>query len=249
MQIDQLRQRIRVSEESYKKFMGIDSFPSFILNTSGVSAEKARARGYDVAACAQYDFDCGQHVLTVSTNIEVPEYVLFHEFTHILDTEMYAKGDRQRYVCLSGFTEYHASQVELMYLVGAKSIEDRALFSAKQVIQVMAGNVAVGSYVADKYSHALRLFGTEGFPQDLEQLKSAFGVLYNYFGLKSVCRMYCGDYAVNERNDVFCNSMQADRFDYISLTMNGWLDEAAISETCHQYGVVFSSLMRRFHLN
>ena len=41
-------------------------------------------------------------------------YIVFHEFTHILDTEMYAKQDSWKYMALSGYTEYHAAQVELM---------------------------------------------------------------------------------------------------------------------------------------
>ena len=116
MKMDLLEQKIKLCEDHYRKFMRLDTFPAYKLQTKEVRLDTALQKGFDSIATASYDVQAGEHRLLVSTNLSVPEYVMFHEFTHILDSERYVKNDKVRYAGLSGFTEYHASQVELIEL-------------------------------------------------------------------------------------------------------------------------------------
>ena len=93
--------------------MGISQFPEFDLKTKFASLAIADSQGFDSAAVTAYQPITGQHSLCVSTNLELSKYLMFHEFTHMYDSEIYVNGDKVRYAGLSGYTEYHASQVEL----------------------------------------------------------------------------------------------------------------------------------------
>ena len=64
--------------------------------------------GFGALAQAIYNPKTDIHTLRICVNLELMKYVVFHEFTHILDAEMYAKRDSLRYAYLSGYTEYHA---------------------------------------------------------------------------------------------------------------------------------------------
>ena len=104
---------------------------------------------------------------------------------------------------LSGYTEYHASQVELACLVGAETSKCILSFSMNKIIFTFAGNKTVLQYVKEKYQHAIDLFSRDDFPTNISTLKSAFGVLYNYWGLRSICEMYATDFVEIINNEVF----------------------------------------------
>lgn len=61
-------------------------------------------------------------------------FIVFHELTHILDTEMLSNGDHTYDFCLTGYMEYHASQVEMMALMGATTIREKLSFSMEKSI-------------------------------------------------------------------------------------------------------------------
>lgn len=109
----EIDKKIRAYEEEFKNFMGIKEFPIYEIQTQEVTQTIVDSKGYGIAACTLYQPQNKHHTLRVSTNLILSKYLMFHEFTHILDSEMYVKGDKGRYVGLSGFTEYHASQIVL----------------------------------------------------------------------------------------------------------------------------------------
>ena len=75
-------------------------------------------------AFTAYQTQTNKHTLVVSTNLKLAKHLIFHEFTHIYDSYRYVKGDKVRCAGLSGFTEYHASQVELVQLLNVENIDD-----------------------------------------------------------------------------------------------------------------------------
>lgn len=111
---------IKQYEKEYIEFMEIEEFPDYNLELFDIKIEDTDSKGYGAIAQAMYNPKTGIHTLRVCKNLELKKYVIFHEFTHILDSEIYASKDSVRYMYLSGYTEYHASQVELMCLLGAK---------------------------------------------------------------------------------------------------------------------------------
>ena len=118
-----IEQQLALYEEEYKKFMGTNQFPKYELQFKEVSLNVADNYGFDSVAFVAYQTQTNKHTLVVSTNLKLSKHVIFHEFTHIYDSYRYVKGDKVRYAGLSGFTEYHASQVALMIMLGADKIQ------------------------------------------------------------------------------------------------------------------------------
>ena len=109
--------------------MGINQFPKYELQFKEISLNIADKYGFDSVAFVTYQTQTNKNTLVVSTNLKLTKHQIFHEFTHIYDSYRYVKGDKARYAGVSGFTEYHASQVELMQLLNVENIDDSFTFS------------------------------------------------------------------------------------------------------------------------
>ncbi len=234
--------------EEYKQFMGIDGFPKYDLHTHEVSLIAAESKGFDSVASAHFQPQTNQHILSVATNINITKHVMYHEFTHMLDSEMFVKGDKTRYAGLSGFTEYHASQVELMQLLGASDISRVSAFSMGTNISTFSGCKSVSRYVSDKYQHAINLFSRDDFPADITSLKIAFGILFNYWGLRSICEMYATDYNEEINNEIFLKYIPSALFTTANRLMHGWLDEEKIELTIQMYLAMLFPLIKQYKL-
>lgn len=243
-----LEKQIGSQIKAFSKFMGIAEFPAYNLQTKEASIETADLQGFEVVASASYQPKTNLHTLLVSTNLDIPIYVFYHEFTHMIDSEIYAKNDSTRYAGLSGFTEYHASQIELMQLLGAISVNEALSFSMNDTIVTISGEKRVAQYVEEKRQHAIELFSREDFPADLNTLKSAFGVLFNYFGLRSICEMYSSDYIEKTDNAAFLRYIPTTNFVAITSLMHGWLDNRKIDMGINVYLNTLFPLIKEFRL-
>lgn len=240
--------KIKEYESNFKKFMGIDAFPQYTLYTKEVSLWVADTQGYDSVASTHYDIQGNSHTLTISTNLILCEYLLFHEFVHMLDSELYVNNDKMRYLGLSGFTEYHASQIELMAMLGAQSINDEPSFSMNAIIHTFSGDKSVRQYISEKQQHAIALFSRSDFPSSIETLKSSFGVLYNYWGLRSICEMYATDYTEDIQNQSFLTYIPTNVFVLLNRLMHGWLDDFAIDASIPLYANTLIALAKQYKL-
>lgn len=240
--------KIKEYENNFKKFMGIDTFPQYTLYTKEVSLWVADTQGYDSVASTHYDIQSNSHTLTVSTNLTLCEYLMFHEFVHMLDSELYVKNDKIRYLGISGFTEYHASQIELLAMLGVRSINDEPSFSMDTIIHTFAGDKSVKQYISEKQQHAIELFSRADFPSSIETLKSSFGVLHNYWGLRSICEMYATDYTENVENQSFLNYIPTNVFVLLNKLMRGWLNDSAIDASIPLYANTLVALTKQYKL-
>lgn len=78
-------------------FVQSDFLPSFLpytFESKTVSLVKADSEGFDSVAQSKYNPETQEHTLIVADNLIIEPYILFHEFTHILDAETYARGDK-----------------------------------------------------------------------------------------------------------------------------------------------------------
>ncbi len=240
--------KIKEYESKFKKFMGIESFPQYVLHTKEASFFLAEAQGYDSVASTHYDIQSKSHTLTVSTNLKLHEYLLFHEFTHILDSEFYVNNDKMRYLGISGFTEYHAAQVELMAMLGIQSINDKPSFSMNKIIHTISGDKSVKHYVSEKQQHAIELFSRDDFPSSIEMLKISFGILFNYWGLRAICSMYATDYIEKIQNKSFLNYIPTNVFVLLNSLMRGWLSDSAINTSIPLYANTLIALVKQYKL-
>ena len=240
--------KIKEFEHEFKQFMGITDFPPYQLTTKKVSLSVADLQGFDSAASTFYDPKTNNHTLQISTNLILSKYLIFHEFTHILDASMYANGDSIKYAGLSGYTEYHASQIELLQLLGAKTEKDIISFKMDTIISTFSGEKSVIQYVREKQQHAIRLFSRADFPADINTLKSTLGVLYNYWGLRSICEMYASDYVEEVQNDEFLHVIPTMNFCLLNVMMHGWLDQSKIEKSIPLYINTIFPLIEKYKL-
>lgn len=245
---DLLLNQLKQYEDEFKHFIGIEEFPEYQLLIKEASLDIAEAQGFEVAASTSHNPIDGSHVLLVSTNLELSRYLIFHEFTHIIDSELNVNGDKRRYAGLSGFTEYHASQVELMQLLGADKCSDVLSFSMDTIITTFVGDKSVNQYVNEKYQHAIVLFSRDDFPADLNTLKSAMGVLFNYFGLRSICEAYSVDYTEKIDNQAFMKFIPSLHFCTLNNLMHGWISKERIEKCMNIYLNIIFPLIRGFKL-
>ena len=234
--------------DEYKDFIGTSLFPSFNLQSRTASISTADSQGFEVVAASNYQLATRQHTLTVSTNIALTKYVVFHEFTHMLDTELHTNGDKMRYLGLSGYTEYHASQVELAQLLGCKAINSIEPFSMSTRVTTITGPKSVFQYVQEKQQHAIELFSRSDFPASVNTLKSAFGVLYNYWGLRSICEMYSTDYEERIDNSAFLRHIPSTYFILLNRLMHGWLDNEKINKSIPLYANTIIPIIQNYKL-
>ena len=233
MYVKNIENKVSNYKQDYIQFMDIESFPEYILQTKEASLSVADSKGFDTAATTFYNADTDRHTLIVSTNLELPKYLIFHEFTHILDTELYAKGDKVKYAQLSGYTEYHASQIELMQMLGANKWSQQIEFSMKDIVGTFSGKKTVQEYLDIKWYHAVELFGRSDFPANIEMLKTAFGVLFNFYGLQSICELYATDYSKHCGSPVFSKFIPTHLHSMMNALMHGWFNKGQI-EICEK---------------
>lgn len=235
-------------KNEYVQFLNIVEFPKYDLKIKNVSLSLADSQGFEVAASAHYLPDADKHILTITPEFINSKYLIFHEFTHIFDAEKYSKNDKISYMGISGFTEYHASQIELVQLIGAKNIDDIPTFSMSALISTLSGEKSVRQYIDEKYNHAISLFSRNDFPANIETLKTAMGVLFNYFGLRSICEMYSNDFNENAVFDSILKFISNEQFYYLNSFMRGWLNEFDVNISAHMYKGIIFPLIKNYKL-
>lgn len=227
---------IKQYENDYIDFMGINNFPEYKLELYEIKANEADIAGFGIVAQALYDPKTGQHTLRICTNLEVKEYIVFHEFTHILDSEMYANKDAIRYAYLSGYTEYHASQVELMFLLGAQKISDNICGKTmRSVIPTFPNERTVEEYIISKHKLVIDMMNRKDFPANIEALKVTLGVLYNYWGSRSICKLYLDDYQEHVDNSAIIRIIPPSVFLVMNIFMDGWFDDSKVEKSFGPY--------------
>ena len=204
---------IDISE--YKYFMGISSFPQFEVEYYRYSD----AQDFVYASCAEYDPRTKNHKLLLPANLKPPTFIVFHELTHILDIEMLSNGDRTHDFCLTGYMEYHASQVELMALMGATTIREKLSFSMEESINYF--DYTVCQYLDSKLENAKTLIVDSNHKKRCDGL----GVFFNFLGLKSICSMFATDFKDNYSYQRFVDHMPSLLFMETRKHFTGWIDD------------------------
>ena len=242
MSTNLLANEIMDYQKDFSNFMDIHSFPSFTIITTEVSEKELELRGYAPAASASYESSTQKHELVVRTNIPKEKYIFFHEFTHMLDAEQYVDNQKISNKGLSGYTEYHAAQVELMQLLGAKSINDDISFTMNSPLVTIGGTKSVSQYVEEKFQHATELFESTEITNNEQYCMDSLGVLFNYFGLRSICKMYSSDYSENVSFGAFVKYISTYYFYFLNNHMSGWFDKDKIIQ-CHN---IYLNILHNF---
>ena len=220
----------------YADFMGIDKMPSFDIAPINLSLDEANKKGYGSFATHYYDINTGAHRLEVWKDLYRPqlnaEYLLYHEFTHIVDTETYSNRDKMKNVAIKGYTEYHAAQIDFLRILGAKSINSFSSFSLNQELETILRRESALDYVLDAHNTAATLIARPDFPADIATLATTIGLLFNYLGRLSVCKMYAEDYGshIDKFSDTTIEQQffGKDVYQALATFLSGWLSEPHI---------------------
>lgn len=237
--------------------MGVDTLPEMEIRPIELSVEEANAKGYGAWATVFYDPSSDTYQMDVWKDIYPPQmhadYVLFHEFTHALDIEQLAKRDKMKYAKIRGYMEYHASQVELMKQLGARTFTDHISFSMDDIVKGITADKSVAEILRVGKKTATDLIQRIDFPTDLDMLLTTMSIIFNHLGRLSICQQYAKDYEKYESEltdfQIEESMFGSDAWKLISALMKGFMSEDAIrmEMDCH-FGIVVS-IMKKYGLD
>ena len=241
---------IRKYEIEYLRFMGIECLPTYSIVSKEISLNTADAQGYGSPASTQYNRKTGEHTLEIwpeGLRLDGAPLV-FHEFTHMLDAEKYSYKDDAKYVANKGFTEYHASQIDLFKRLGANNVNDTISFSMNTTIEYLGKRITVGEFLYAACSTACEIINRNDFPKDVETLSTALGTIFNYLGRRSICVMYATDY-----KDIIDDSRMSGLignapFSLLKGLMSRWLDDKTVATVDGLFFRLVSTLLHQFQL-
>lgn len=250
--MDEMILYIKKCENEYKRLLEINDFPAYEIVYKEVSQNDTDERGYGSLGSSRYDYKTGKHSLVVWSNIhtlgEVGKQTIFHEFTHILDDEIHVNKNAEKYVANHGYTEYHASQIGFLKVLGVQSIKQHISFSMSNFIDTESGYMTIQDYVEAPIVLANELINRNEFPTNFEILKDTMGVIFNYYGRRSICKMYSNDFQDSADTSIIAKLITPTMVTFLNTYMTKWLTNPQISVLEKIYKDIFISLINRYHV-
>lgn len=235
--------------KEFMSYIGVNTFPAFSIITKEMNLEKSKQQGFDSMAAAFYDVQTGTHRLEIWSKLYLPQlnakYLVFHELTHILDAEVYSQRDKWKHMSNKGYTEYHAGQIDFMKLLGAENISSSFEFKMNQKIETVGGTKTAQEFVEMPRKLASELIGREDFPANLETLAVTLGIIFNYYGRRSVCLMYAGDYDDSADMSVIEGFLGKDTVKAFNNYMVGWFEAKKVTPIDMLYGKMILALAQK----
>lgn len=252
MSKNEINNYVQACIEEYKRFVGIDDFPAFSIKTKELTLEKSKKQGFDSPAAVFYDVPTGAHTLEIWTKLSLPQmhakYLVFHEFTHIWDAETFSQKDKIKHMSNKGYTEFHAAQIDFMQVLGAKSILEPFSFSVSQKVETFGGTKTAEEFLNMPLNLAVELISREDFPANIETLATTMGAIFNYYGRRSICKMYATDYNNEADTSVVAKFLGIDTVKALDGFMLGWFDEKRVALIDSLYGKMIVALAQRNNL-
>lgn len=248
--MDKRKCYIEDSENEFKKLLGINDFPAYEIIYKEISQNVIEECGYGAIGSSKYDYRTGKHSLVVWSDIstlgEVGKQTLFHEFTHILDDETYVNKNAEKYVANHGYTEYHASQISFLRVLKIKTMTEQIAFSMNDTIDTESGFMTIQNYVNAPLFLANELISKAKFPTNFEILKDTMGVIFNYFGRRSICKMYSSDFQDTADLSKVAKLLTPQMTSFFKTYMLGWLTDQQIAILGNFYKDIFMSLVKHY---
>lgn len=237
----------RKCEIDFLKFMNVSCLPNYTITPINITPENADSKGYAAPANVKYDFNTNTHHMSIWTILPTltADYIMFHEFTHMIDTERFCKSNKIKYIANKGYTEYHASQVALMKMLGAKTIDSTLSFTMEQTVETYSGCISVAELLNTPLNTISEIIKRNDFPADIDTLSTVIGLAFNYYGYRSICQMFAQNYAGSENTSALKQLMGDSTVNLLDKLMYGWFDDAKVAiidDICKN--VIFSMLKK-----
>lgn len=247
-----IKEFVHYCVDDYKRFVNINSFPSFTLKPKEMTMDKVESQGFDAPAATFYDFHTGKHTLVIWSRLFLPQmnagYMVFHELTHIWDAEVYSQKDKVKHMSNKAYTEYHADQIAFLKLLGAKSVDESFAFNMNQSFAIVGGIKTALEFVDMPRKHASELISRKDFPADIETLATTMGLIFNYYGRRSVCKMYANDFVDSADTSTIAGLIGKATVKALDEYMLGWFDANKVSVIGRIYGNMVISLAKSYKL-
>lgn len=239
--------------DDYKKFMDIKELPNFTVKSKEITLGKSQTQGFDAPAAVFYDIPSGRHSLEIWSKLALPQmnadYLVFHEFTHILDAETYSLKDKVKHMSNKGYTEYHASQIDFMKLLGAQNIIDSFSFNVDKKFETFGGTKSAKEFVEMPLNLATELINRTDFPANIETLATAMGTIFNYYGRRSICKMYAVNYTDSADVSAIVTFLGENNIKVLDSYMLGWFDVNKVRLIDELYKRMVLTFASRYHLS
>ena len=237
----------RKCEIDFLKFMNVSCLPNYTITPINITPENADSKGYAAPANVKYDFNTNTHHMSIWTILPTltADYIMFHEFTHMIDTERFCKSNKIKYIANKGYTEYHASQVALMKMLGAKTIDSTLSFTMEQTVETYSGCISVAELLNTPLNTISEIIKRNDFPADIDTLSTVIGLAFNYYGYRSICQMFAQNYAGSENTSALKQLMGDSTVNLLDKLVYGWVDDAKVAimdDICKN--VIFSMLKK-----
>ena len=135
-----------------------------------------------------------------------------------------------------------------MKLLGAKNIAEPFSFSMKQTVETFGGTKTAKEFVDMPRNLAVELISRDDFPANTGTLATTMGAIFNYYGRRSICKMYAIDYVANEDMSVIAGFIGEDTVKALDAFMLGWLDTTRVSLIDALYRKMIVALAQRNNL-
>jgi hypothetical protein len=250
--MNRLENYINKIAKEYIVFMGIKKLPRYQIKEIKYFVERGEKNGYDSLASYYYDVSTNAHLLKVYSNIWEPilhaDWVLFHEFTHMLDNKNYVpKGEKITNIMYRGFSEYHAGQIDFMRLVRFTKLDDNFSFSMNEKVLDHTGVKKAEDLLTEAHTLATQIINTK--PSiTLELLSRILGMIFNYWGRRSICKMYAIDFTEKVNNSTIINFLGKEDFKSLDTLMNGWLDPIQIDWIFETYYTLLHKMVLKYSI-
>lgn len=248
----ELDRYVKACVEDYLKFIGESEFPEFEIITKRITLDTWKKQGYDCWAATLYNAAADKHILKVWEDVYLPqskaEHVMFHELTHILDAERYAKGNKTKYMINEGFTEYHASQIEFMKLLGVSNIKDVVSFSMSQTFETIEGEKTALQLLRGIHETVVYSIEQADFPANFKIMTATLAGIFNYYGFRSICKMYAKDFKDEIDNSAIEKFIGKKTVKALDVFMLGWLEPERVAKVDTLFGNLVIYLVQKYGL-
>lgn len=215
----------------------LDSFPDIWIEPLVLKQGKeAIADKITNQAEVKYERSLDKLILSIPENELTPQHRYFHEFTHIIDANYYERSKNKTPEGLLCYTEYHASQIELLSLIGVESVRNR--FPYNKMITIGSTNKAIQVSVLQYWNHFIQEDAVE-LVKNSRYLATLFPLFY-YWGYRSVFDMYSdvnanpeNIYSALSKHQLIMNALSPhfnQELGSLERIMKGWLDDKKTEE-------------------
>ncbi len=209
--------------DDFQSFVGIDSFPNFAIIPKEMALEKATKQGFDALASALYDSSKGLHSLVIWSKLYLPQ--------------MNAK-----------YLVFHAAQIDFLQILGAKNIFTPFSFDMNQKVETFSGTKTAREYLDEARTLATNLIQRTDFPANIETLAVTLGAIFNYYGRRSICKMYATGYNDDADMSLISSLIKEQTVTALNSFMLEWLEPERIAIVDQLYYRMAISIAQQYHL-